>query len=366
MRHCTRRRLTSARVWWTAVLGAIVVAAGAGTANAGTTIVYDDFNGNYTLGDYNQKWSNPFGLGDMAVAPGDTRSFGSGTFGINDAPYRTAADFSVFDHLKYIAISNQAFTVPEIGSLEFDSDIEAATPGAVAGHVVHGTYGPPGSFPGGAPYTATVLQGQQAGAVMNMIDFSTGQLFDWFIAGNTAFDLVERLPSNVSGNTADPNSPAWVGPTKMYTQIVHEFPVAAGVSHHVGIRYTRAKAGKGVSSNVVFYLDGKLVDRVNNVGIPLDKQGVDYTGTYPSLGPGELLADKINSFSIGHGTFSLLDAFPFQWGWGFDAGTNQWVCDEFDWAAACAASVSIPLSERLFGQGTIASFDNFTVTTRKD
>jgi hypothetical protein len=29
----------------------------------------------------------------------------------------------------------------------------------------------------------------------------------------------------------------------------------------------------------------------------------------------------------------------------------------------CADSVSIPLSERLFGQGVIGHFDNFTVTT---
>ena len=54
------------------------------------------------------------------------------------------------------------------------------------------------------------------------------------------------------------------------------------------------------------------VARVPNVGIPLDKQGLPYTGTYPSLGPGENLAGKIGAFSLGHGLFSLLDAFPYQ------------------------------------------------------
>ena len=54
-----------------------------------------------------------------------------------------------------------------------------------------------------------------------------------------------------------------------------------------------------------------LVTRINDVGVPLDKQHVKYTGTYPSLGPGENLAGQIHSFSIGHGLFSLLDAFPF-------------------------------------------------------
>jgi hypothetical protein len=52
---------------------------------------------------------------------------------------------------------------------------------------------------------------------------------------------------------------------------------------------------------VEYLLNGKLVTRVGNVGIPLDKQGVKYTGIYPSLGPGESLAGKIDSFSIGHG-----------------------------------------------------------------
>ena len=46
-------------------------------------------------------------------------------------------------------------------------------------------------------------------------------------------------------------------------------------------------------------------------------------------------------------------------GWSFSPGPT---CDPA-WPAACAASVSIPLSERLFGQGTRAHFDNFSVTT---
>jgi hypothetical protein len=53
---------------------------------------------------------------------------------------------------------------------------------------------------------------------------------------------------------------------------------------------------------VEYLLNGKLVTRVGNVGIPLDKQGVKYTGIYPSLGPGESLAGKIDSFSIATGS----------------------------------------------------------------
>jgi hypothetical protein len=64
---------------------------------------------------------------------------------------------------------------------------------------------------------------------------------------------------------------------------------------------------------------------------------------------------------IRHGVFSLIDAFPFQWG-----QTGGGECALVNWAAACAASVSIPASERSFGQGVRAHFDNFTVTTRAD
>ena len=322
-----------------------------------TIVVYDSFEaaGGYTLADYAAKWSNPYGLGDMAAvcadgtaAHGDTRAFGSGSFHIDDAPFTCGADFSVFDHLKYIAISNASFPVPEKGSLTFSSVIEAQTPGTIPGRVVHGTYGPPGSYPGGAPYAASVLQGQQAGAVMNMVNFATGQLFDWFIAGNTAFALIERLPSSVTGNATGPSDPNWVGPEKMYTQIIVEVPVGPG-PHAVSITYTRG-TGAG-NSTVEYFLDGRRISKVKNVGIPLDKQpGKTYTGYAPSFGPGEDLKDQLDSFVIGHGTFSLLDAFPYQW------------CEP-GYPVVCAASVSIPLSERLFGQGVIADFDDFEVST---
>jgi len=357
---------------WVAAAFAVLGIVGAATAASPneTTVVYDDFQaaGGYTLSNYAAKWSNPYGLGDMGTtcpdgftpAKGDTRSFAGGTFYIDDAPFTCSLDFSVFDHLKYIAVSNQTFAVPQKGSLTFASDIAARTPGTQIGRVVHGTYGPPGSYPNGPPYASTVFEGQQAGAVMNMINFETGQLFDWFISGNRAFTLIERLPSSVTGNTTDPSSPSWVGPDQMYTQIIDEFAITPGVTHHVAITYTRG-TGNG-NSTVEYFLDGSRVSKVKNVGVPLDRQpGQKYTGIDPSFGPGEDLRSELNSFTIGHGTFSLLDAFPFQWGW-----TPPWLgpptCDPL-WPDICALSVSIPISERLFGQGARAHFDNFTVTT---
>jgi hypothetical protein len=72
--------------------------------------------------------------------------------------------------------------------------------------------------------------------------------------------------------------------------------------------------------------------------------GAKYSGIYPSLGPGELLRDKLNSVVVAHGLFSLVDAFPFQH------------------PDAPAQRVSVPMQERLFGQGIRAKFANVVVT----
>jgi hypothetical protein len=207
----------------------------------------------------------------------------------------------------------------------------------VPGRVVHGCYGPGFSWDGVAlcaqPWSATALEGQQAGVVLNMINFATGQLFDWFVSSNQVFALIERLPSNVTGSPG-------VGLDKAYTQIIKVANVDPGKKHTVEITYTR-KAG---AASVEYFLDGKSFAQVSNVGIPLDKQGVAYTGIYPSYGPGSSVAGDADSFVIGHGLFSLLDAFPFQHP------------DRPD------LSVSVPMSERLFGQGAVGNFRHFRVT----
>ena len=279
---------------------------------------------------YNSRWAAPYGPGEGAQA------FRNNEVTVSAAPFTTTADFSVYDHLKYIRTSSEQFAVPTAGSLEFSADIEADTPGTVAGRVVHGCYGPPSSYTVNCPnsWQQTVREGQQAGVVLNMINFQTGQLFDWFVSGGQVFALIERLPTAVTGSPGTPIE-------KAYTQIIKEAPVS-GRKHSVSIRYTR---GPG-QSTVEYFLDEKLFTRVNNVGIPLDQQGVPFTGYAPSLGPGEVL--NLDSFVIGHGLFSLLDAFPYQ-----------------DFTRPLL-SVSIPLSERLFGQGAIGTWKKFQVITKSD
>jgi hypothetical protein len=320
--------------------------------------VYDTFDApGYSLNDYAEKWITPNGLGEMAV--NDTRDFSGGCLSLGAVPFQTTSDVDVNDHRKYLAVSSQAFSVPKNGTLVLSSDIKASTHGTVPDLIQHGVYGPSGSWqhpadPTATPgYSARLLQGQQAAVVMNVLDFCTGLVFDWFLTSNRAFVLIERLPSTVTGNVSNPDCPeaSEVGIDKMYTQIVREVPVKPDAWHHVDIALSR----HGGDAWVDYFLDHRAIAHVANIGIPLDKQGASFSGTYPSLGPGERLGDQLDSVRFGHGLFSLVDAFPFQH------------------PGAPELSVSIPATTppspidagrtRLYGQGASGSLDNFTTLT---
>ncbi|MEW5682531.1 MAG: DUF6081 family protein [Pseudomonadota bacterium] len=291
------------------------------------------------LQEYQQKWANIYG--PLSLSAGGSLAVTKQAVTVSAIPFQVGADFSVFDHLKYIAISTEAFNVPEHGSLEFSAEIVAHTPGTDPARVIQGCYGSAFSYldladPCDQPYQATVLEGQQAGVVLNMINFDTGQLFDWFISENKAFALIERLPTVVTGSPG-------TGLDLAYTQIIREVDINRGKKQRVAIRYSRGPD----ESFVEYFLNGELFARVDNVGIPLDKQGVPYTGYAPSTGEGELLKDRLNSFVIGHGLFSLLDAYPYQH------------------PEAPELSVSIPMSERLFGQGAAGRWSKFKVVQKQ-
>ncbi len=291
-----------------------------------------------TLEEYSSKWDLPMGLGEMAV--NDTRKMEAGVFSISAVPFRTAAD-GIFDHAKYFAVSHDSFPMPKDGWLEFSVDIRATTPGTQPGRVIHGSYADAPN--GGRPYAQSTIEGQQAGAIFNMTSVETGQVFDWFMSGSSVFALIERLPSNVTNPTLPASDPNYVGLSKAFTQIIKSAPVTPSETHSFGIRYLR----DATQSVVEYFLDGDVFARVDHVGIPLDTEGELYTGVYPGYqsAPGEGLKDRMDTFTIGHGLYSLLNAFPFQ----HPSATDK--------------AVSIPLAERLFGQGAEGDFSRFAVTT---
>ena len=266
-------------------LAALVVAnsntAGAGDDKRVSVVKYDAS----TETEYKSMWGNIYG--ELELSAGGTRAVSRQGVTVSAVPFHIGADYSVYDHLKYIAVSTQSFTVPEKGSLEFSVEISATTPGTRPNRVTRGCYGPPGSFtslaePCAKPFRQELFEGQQAGVVLNMINFETGQLFDWFVSGNSVFALIERLPTNV---TLSPGT----GLDLAYTQIIREERIWSARKVKVAIRYTRDDR----RSFVEYFLNGKLFAKVDNVGIPLDKQGQRFTGYAPSLGPGEPLKDRL-------------------------------------------------------------------------
>ncbi len=282
------------------------------------------------LSEYDDRWTAPYGPGEGSTEVSENSVI------LRATPFKTGADSGVYDHIKHFRLSMQSFSVPKIGSLELVADIDSQTPGTEPGRIIHGCYGPSGSFSSldqkcDRPYAKPTLEGQQASAMVNMTG-SNMQLFDWFVSGGHAFALIERLPSSVTGVGN-------FGLDKAYTQIIKETPITTG-THHFSILYTRDTG----SSSVDYFIDNQFFTHVDRIGVPLDVQRASFSGTYPSLGSGELLT--IDEFRIGHGLFSCLDAFPFQH------------------PDRPGLSVSIPLSERLFGQGAVGSFKNFQVITQ--
>ena len=319
------------------LLVAVQVSAGKKTE---TDVLYDDFSGGEAA--YNEKWSLPFyGVaGETLTTDGGalTRDLSGDEVGLSIPSFTAGSDFLFFDHIKYLATSNELFAIPQKGSIMFSMDMSVQTPGAVPGRVMRAT-----ELETGDAVTYAMLEGRQACATLHMLNFhETGQLMDWLVSGSKAIALTERLFTE-----------GVAGIDKTYTQIVGEIDIEPGV-HNYAIRYTRGN-GNGVD-HVEWLIDGEVVFQQHKLGIPLDQQLAGYYRrnpiTDPSQGPGELLKTQMDTMIFGHGVFSLLDVFPYQ--------------------QAPGPSVTIPVgpqapspdgsvSTRLFGQGVIATYDNARV-----
>jgi len=78
-----------------------------------TVVVYDDFSSGG-----NSKWSTPYGQGETAINDVNHReTFPSGKEHVRAVPFLTGYDYSVYDHLKYMEVSNSSFAVPAKGSV---------------------------------------------------------------------------------------------------------------------------------------------------------------------------------------------------------------------------------------------------------
>ena len=297
------------------------------------TDVYDDFTtrgGAYGLDEYHDHWFASDRIPGFAAEPEAlrtrTRGF-PGALHLEATPFRTSRD-STLDHAKYFAQSTAFFDIPDHGSITFSADIDATTSGTDPTRQIC-------PAPHEDEPCKTVLEPQQAAATFHVLNIhETGQLFDWFVGEETAFCLTERLLAPVVHG---------VGLDEGYTQIIETVDISPG-THTYSIRYRRSPAGV---DHAEWLLDGDRVARQQKVGIPPDVQqpGRYRDVTWPSIdATGEPLRDRMDTFNVGHGLFSLLDEFPFHPTYG----------DRF---------VSFPEDERIFGQGVDATFDRFEVAT---
>ena len=217
------------------------------------------------------------------------------------------------------------------GSLEFSVDTTASTPGTQAGCIVHGCYGPPSSYLAVAmvrsPVRGDGAPGSAGGRVLNMINFDTGQLFDWFLAGDTAFALIERLPSTVTGN-----------PALDWTSLIPRSSKRSRSSRArrtTSLSATHAVPARRESST----LDGMLFTSVDNAESRRQARRSVHRLCAVAR-QGEQLKDRLDSFVIGHGLFSLR-RLPYQH------------------PDAPELSVSILMSERPVRAGAIGTWNKF-------
>ncbi|MCK6552572.1 DUF6081 family protein [Myxococcota bacterium] len=284
-----------------------------------TTVVdYENFSDG---AGYDTRWFSVhsfYGIGETAAT--NAKTFAGERLAINAAPFTEAATLDlVWDHMKYFAASTTSFDIPVRGAVMVSADIQASTPGVVARR----------ANPAGRP----LLEGQQGAATLDLVDADgTGLHLSWWVSETKAFALYERVFPN--GQCATD-----VG----FTQIVREISITPGM-HNFAIEYRR-NALSSAPDMVTWTFDGVPQAWVQNIGIPLDVQNPTKWNriTYRSLGPGERLQNRLSAFSVGHGIGSMVDEFPFN-----VCPTNR---------------LSMSPSERAFGQGVNATFDNVRVTT---
>ena len=299
-----------------AVLAFTLPAGGGAVAGGKRSVrVLDDFGGG--AAGYERRWQVFFSL-EQQFGARNLPAFSRGRLRLRAVPFRGWVDDAA-DHVKYDALSRQAFRVPRRGSVKVSVDVKAVTSGIRPGRLVAGRRMP---------------EAHQAAAVLQVIEPRTLQVLDWFVASRQAIPKIERTPAPVGS----------VGLDRAYTQFLPAIRIRPGRFHRYAIRYSRGRARRDKAE---WFVDGRRVAVVRDIGVPLDVQDQERRVIFPSQGPGERLASSMDRLNVGHGLFSFVDRFPF-----FSVYGDQFV--------------SIPQEQRIFGQGVDALFDDFRVETVTD
>jgi hypothetical protein len=306
-------------------------AASGGSVLRRSFVTYDGFS---NAASWAKKWFTFYSL-ELQFGAHNLPAFSHGRLILDADPFRGWMDTSCVpvypvcvngDHVKYQAFSRRTFPVPAHGSIMVSAGILALTSGTRPGYVVRAT-------------GRRIPEAQQAAAVLQMTEPTIAMTFDWFVSRHEAIPKIERTLAPVGTAGLD----------KAYTQFLPAVKIKARRTHRFSIRYTRGLTRRDTAE---WFIDGRRVAVVHDVGIPLDVQDPRrYAGiTFRSLGPGERVADRMNEIAIGTGLYSFVDNFPF-----FPAYAL--------YPSVKGVFTSIPKQQRIFGQGVDATFSNFVVET---
>lgn len=207
---------------------------------------------------------------------------------VDSSVFLSRAEY-VFDHTKWLAVTNDTFDAPQDGSALF---VEALMSGYTTG-IVAGAE-PVALQEGIAKYAAGLVDATSdprlACVALNFIDYEHAMVYDFLMTNGSIWALYEHLPFDNS--------------TEVFTYAKRVAARPSNVSEPVLLRisYNYAK------QTVEWMVNGAVVFSIDKLGLPLADRSllVNNGRTYPAK---PVVSTK---FQAGFGTFSLLDFLPFE------------------------------------------------------
>lgn len=324
----------------------------------GSTQLYDDFRNGFSAASGTDKWDY-FGFGPAFTGNDGIESTSSAGLrvvskGVNPSTGKPAFTSTVVqetsqaslglpggvDHVKWLVYSSQ---LSSRGYPGFDATTsrQVGCEAWVGGQ----TYGTSGH-----PFGNAVVDANDdlrlAAFALNTIDVETFMVFDFFITNEGIYAFYERLPfgrGEVLGDYAA---------FSFAKRVSDNCP---GELHKLGISYDKA------SNTVVWEVDGREVQRVSRVGLPIDRSNMvlDHGGT-----PTEV---SLNQLNCGMGLFTLLDANTVGRGGLAKLSTTPGFYYNPAVGQPTAETFADPNSvdgSRLFGQGAEINVKKYNITRK--
>lgn len=265
----------------------------------GSTQLYDDFRSGFSATSPTSKWSyftfGPAFTGDDGIESTSSQGLRVVSKGVNPSTGQPSFTSTVVqetsqssvglpggvDHVKWLVYSTN---VSSKGYPGFDATTSRQV--GCEAWVGGNTYGTSG-HPFGNAVSNPGDDLRLASFALNSIDVETFMVFDFFMTNEGIYAFYERLPfgrGEALGNYAA---------FSFAKRVADNCP---GELHKLGISYDKA------SNTVRWEVDGREVQRVSRVGLPIDRSNMvlDHGGT-----PTEV---SLNQLNCGMGLFTLLDA----------------------------------------------------------